>query len=265
MEQVLEAVRSLGARMERLETAVAALVQQNRSRSAEKRKAKAVRQARYRKKQADEGKTALLKLPTRHVLRCRDPRVHKVHGPALRLAFERFAALDKPFEFARYIAWYWNSKVYKKRPVAFSAGYFQVWLGTVRNQYGAFDLMGYNRKQVRRLRNEAELSDFRERPWWDWCYHVLMPLLRAHDSSDAPKLPEHFDRCVRLVLGDLGEYEVYTDMHWGQSEDLGSINKMLKRVSSDLWTMWAHFLQGLRSMQPVPLPKGPLPKGPAPE
>lgn len=248
---VLDRLDTFGARLARVE----ATLEEMRT---GKKKEVSDRAKRYReqKKRQEQQQSALLRLPEQHMLRRRDPRLHEIHGPVLEAAFQRFAALDKPFLFARWVAWYWNSCVYKKRPVAFSAGYFQVWIGTVRNRYGPFDLMGYKKKTVL-LRNDGEHDDFRNRPWWDWCYHVIMPLTRKykHLRGDDLKIPEHFDRCMRLVLGDMGEYEVYTGQYWGQSEDMSSINKMLKKVSGDLFAMWEHFLQGLRSKLPIPIPE----------
>ena len=244
LDTILDRLDTFGARLDRVEAALGEMRSSGKKKASERAK-------RYREKKAQRKQQgpALLRLPERHMLRSKDPRLYENHGPVLKAAFQRFAALDKPFLFARWVAWYWNSCVYKKRPVAFSAGYFQVWLGTVRNRYGPFDLMGY-KKRVVLLRNDSEHDDFRDRPWWDWCYHVLMPLMR----QDNLELPAHFDRCLRLVLGDMGEYEV-NGMYWGQSEDLKSINTMLKKVSGDLFGMWAHFLQGLRSKLPVPIPE----------
>ena len=257
-KQVLHAINKLSAmvssRFDALESRIGGVekhIQELLQDRHTRQEATSKRKQKYREKQqhAVSGK---IKLPSKHVLRHKDPRLYKHHSAALQEGFKAFAESNDPFGFAAWVAWYWNSEVYFKRPITFSGGYFQVWLGTCRNRYGGFDLMGHNRKQLRVLKNDAERHDFRERPWWDWCYHVLMPLLRWGEEN--LKMQAHFDRCIRLVLGDLGEYEVFNDQYWGQNSDLPSINKMLKRIAPDLWSMWNGFLKGLRLHTPVPLP-----------
>ena len=200
------------------------------------------------KRQAEDGKVPL---PPFHIMQKRDPRM-KEHLETLVHGAMQFAANDDPEGFVAWLVYYWNSCVYLKKPITFSGGYYRVYVGSMRMGYGAFDLLGFHKKQRQKLRNEAERDDFSKRPWWDWGYLVLLPVwleMRNH------KLPKRFSRCVQILLGDFGGYEVFEDVQWGPSEDLHLVNRMLARVGTDLWRMWRACIRGLRTREPVPLPQ----------
>ena len=142
-----------------------------------------------------------------------------------------------------------------EKPITYSGGYYRVHIGDIRVPYGVFDLMGYNKKQKQVLRTEAEHDDFQKRPWWDWGYMVLLPVWNRLLEAVGPKgLPERFDRCIRILLGDFGEYEVYPGQLWGPSESKELINRMLRGVGTDLRLMWQACVRGLRSQSAIPVP-----------
>ena len=95
------------------------------------------------KQKAADGK---VHLPPFHVLKRRDPQV-KEHREALVQGGLRFASHDDPEGFAAWFVYYWNSCIYLKKPITFSGGYYRVYVGDMRMGYGAFDLMGYHKKQ----------------------------------------------------------------------------------------------------------------------
>ena len=142
----------------------------------------------------------------------------------------------------------WNATCYLRKPVTYSGGYFRVHTGTgVRHNYGPFDLMGYNKKQRMVLRNEGEYIDFRDRPWWNWAFHVLNPVFQEMEESDSfEDLPERFVKSLRILLGGYGEYEVYTQLFWDPNDERVNVNRMLKRVGPDLRRMWSACCDGLR-------------------
>ena len=230
-----------------------------------RKKAAETRRTQYRKKKQrrEKGKVPL---PGHHIFKKRDPRwLQKV--PALVEAARQFAEADDPEGFAGYVTWQWNSGTYLKKPITFSGGYYRLFVGDVRHGYGPSDLMGYNKKQRLTLRNDADHDDFQNRPWWRWGYLVLFPIwekLLDVYANEGRELPTRFDRCMRILLGDYGELEVYTGLYWGPSEAREHINRMLRRVGTDLRLVWRACLRGLRSQTAIPLP-GPLaPAGPAP-
>ena len=228
-----------------------------RKRSAAQRK----RQYKEARERREHGKIAL---PAHnHVLKRRDPRI-EAKLPEFVDAGYRFAAADDPEGFAAWLVYQWNSCTYLKKPITFSGGYYRVYAGGVRCPYGAFDLMGYNKKQKQLLRHQADYDDFGSRPWWDWCYIVLFPVWERMVGEGRQRFPKRFERCVRVLLGDYGECKVSDGLYWGQSESMQNINRMLRTVGTDLWLMWKGCLRGLRSQSEIPLPKSPEPaRGPA--
>ena len=230
-----------------------------------RKKAAETRRKQYleEKERRENGKVAL---PGHHIFKKRDARwVQNV--PALVKAARQFADANDPEGFAAYVTWQWNSGTYLKKPITFSGGYYRLFVGDVRHGYGPSDLMGYNKKQRLTLRNDADHDDFGNRPWWRWGYLVLLPIwekLINDTANEGRELPARFDRCLRILLGDYGEYEVYTGLYWGPSEAREQINRMLRRVGMDLRLMWRACLRGLRSQTAVPLPGLPAPAGSAP-
>ena len=98
------------------------------------------------------------------------------------------------------------------------------------------------------LKNEGHHVDFRDRPFWTWGYHVLLPVFKAmEDLPGFRELPGRFDRGVRLILESYSDYEVYTDLCWDPCESRENVNRMFKRVGGDLRLMWRACCEGLRS------------------
>ena len=140
----------------------------------------------------------------------------------------------------------WNNECYLKKPLTWSGGYFRVHTGSFRHNYSRFDMMGYNLKQRLEIRHQGDLQDFSNRPWWNWAYNVLYPVYTAMvELPGFRELPPRFLMCLRLLLGGLGEHEVYTELYWDQNETLVNLNRMLKRVGLDLHIMWRSCCAGL--------------------
>ena len=252
---------TIETRLQRIEGKLDQVVKEfgGRKNAAQKRR----EQYREAKQRRERGKVAL---PRHHILEARDARwVRRV--PQLLEAALPFVEANDPEGFAAYVAWEWNSATYIKKPITFSGGYYRLFVGDIRVGYGPSDLMGYNQKQRLTLRNDADHDDFQNRPWWRWGYLVLFPIwekLLDVYANEGRELPTRFDRCMRILLGDYGELEVYTGLYWGPSEARDHINRMLRRVGTDLRLVWRACLRGLRSQTAIPLP-GPLaPAGPAP-
>ena len=123
--------------------------------------------------------------------------------------------------------------------------------------------MGYveRRNALQILRNDAEHDDFIKRPFWDWSTHaVFAPVFHAMQGAEFEELPERFRRCCKIMVGGTGLHEVYTDLHWDFHETKESINKMLKRMGTDLQCMLKACYKGLRvkgTSSPVLVPPTP--------
>ena len=242
---------TIETRLQRIEGKLDQVVKEfgGRKNAAQKRR----EQYREAKQRREKGKVAL---PRHHILEARDARwVRRV--PQLLEAALPFVEANDPEGFAAYVAWEWNSATYIKKPITFSGGYYRLFVGDIRVGYGPSDLMGYNQKQRLTLRNDADHDDFQNRPWWRWGYLVLFPIwekLLDVYANEGRELPTRFDRCMRILLGDYGELEVYTGLYWGPSEARDHINRMLRRVGTDLRLMWCACLRGLRSKTAIPVP-----------
>ena len=238
---------ALEARMLSLEKKIDVLIGD----AAGRRKKAAARRKQYKTlvRKREEGKLAL---PPYSLLKRRDPRLAD-HLPTMVKGARAFLKEDDPEGFFTWLVYYWNCCVYLKKPITFSGGYYRVHIGDVRHPYGAFDLMGYNKKQKHRLKDDAELDDFSKRPWWRWAYLVLLPVWEELRTEDA--VPVRFAKCVRVVLGGYGEYEVYDGAFWDANEERKDVNRMLVRVGGDLWRMWQACIRGLRTREPIPLPQ----------
>ena len=266
LERLLQGQRDIESRLQTIEEKFDRFLKT----STQRKTASETRRTRYQKakQRRDKGK---VELPEHHIFKKRDPRwLQKL--PQLVTAALQFVEADDPEGFAAYVTWQWNSATYLKKPITFSGGYYRLFLGDVRHGYGPSDLMGYNKKQRLTLRNDADHDDFGNRPWWRWGYLVLLPIWERLIETvyGERELPARFDRCMRILLGDYGEYEVYTGVYWGPSEKREHINRMLRRVGTDLRLMWCACLRGLRSQTAIPLPglksaltgSAPLPSGP---
>lgn len=214
---------------------------------ASRREKNAIRRKHYRdaKKRREEG---LVPLPKQHVLKFRDERLkHKIqHWAEVGM---RFGRADKPEEFLTWFVHQWNNCSYLKKPITFSGSSFRVWCTDVRFSYGSYDLMQFKRhkRTLQLLRDDAQHDDFQKRPWWDWAYAVLLPIFEAMEEMPGfADLPCRFIRCVRLILGGFGMYEVYTDLYWDPNESRENVNRMLKRIGVDLRLMLQACWVGLR-------------------
>ena len=210
---------------------------------ASKKEKNALRRQQYRqaKRRREQG---LVSLPEQHALKFRDPRLKpKVHAWAE--AGMRFGRQDKPEQFFTWFVHQWNNCSYLKKPITFSGSSFRVWGSHVRFSYGPRDLMGFaeRRGTLQVLRTSAEHDDFQKRPWWDWSYAVLMPVYQEMERMGFAELPERFRRCTKLMLGGFAGWDV--------NESRENINRMLKRVDSDLQLMLRACYVGLRIKGPV--------------
>lgn len=151
--------------------------------------------------------------------------------------------------FLQYLAHDWNSGTYAKKPITFSGGYFWVDVGSLRVRYSAFNLFGLNRKQKYVLKNDGERVDFGDRPWWDWSYFVLKPVLSVmRDMPGFAELSPRFLKGLRLMVGAFAQdpVEVYTEMVFDQNETIDNLNRMLRRIGPLLHQCWAACEKGLR-------------------
>ena len=231
----------IAAVLKRLEEKVDRLL----SSQEEAKTAKRARRRHYQEAKAmrEAGK---IRLPEFHVLCKRDGRLESRLQSWADTGM-RFGAVNDPAGFAAWLVYQWNSCTYLKKPITFSGGYYRVHTGAIRCGYGISDLMGLNEKQAIRLRHSADHVDFQERPWWKWSVNVLYPVYsRMQGHADFDALPEFFLRGLRLLLGGFGEHEVYTELYWDPYESLPNLNRMLKRVQSDLRLMWKACRRGLR-------------------
>ena len=213
--------------------------------SSEKLRAAKLRRKQYTeaRERRDRGKVSL---PTFHVLKARDNRLAS-RIPGWAAVGMKFGAADNPEGFLSWFCYQWNCACYLKKPITFSAGYFRVHLGDIRFKTGSFDLMGLNVKQKMCLRNDAEWSDFSNRPWWTWAFNVLFPVYEAmQELPGFAELGPRFLKGVRLLLGGYGGHEVYTGLGWDPNESRTNINKMFRRMGPDLRLMWKACCSGLR-------------------
>ena len=232
-------------RMEAALTRVETMLHTLMNASSEKQRAAEQRRKQYAeaKERRERGKVSL---PNMHVLNNRDGRISD-RIPNWAAVGMKFGRADNPDGFLRWICYQWNSCCYLKKPITFSGGYFKIHTGTIRHNYGPFDLMGYNRKQCLLLKNDGHLTDFRNRPWWTWAYNVLYPVYTAMEELPGfDGLPERFLKGIRLVLGSYGGHEVYTELYWDPNESRTNINKMFRRMGPDLRLMWKACCSGLR-------------------
>ena len=203
----------------------------------------------------------MLRLPEKNMIKYRDVRL----GPLFRRWAETgitFGREDRPEAFFTWLVHRWNCCTYLKQPITFSGSTFRVWTGTHRMSTGPRDLMGYSdrRDAVQLLRNDAELVDFQNRPWFNmgWNYAVLYPVFNHMLEIGFDELPERFRRCIRLAMGSFGEWEVCSGLCWDPNESRENVNRMLKKVGTDLQVMMRAVYAGLRVVgreSPVPLPR----------
>jgi len=231
-------------RLDRIEKALAEI---KTSFAAEVRAKNRSRREAYklRKEKRDEGKVPL---PRVHVLRTRDERIQH-RAPQWAAAGMRFGRANRPEDFLTWFVYQWNNCCYLKKPLTFSGSSFRVWIGHLRHSYGPLDLMGYCRRRdkVQILRNDAEHDDFTKRPWWDWGYAVFIPTFQAmQETASFSELPERFLRCLRLIMSGYGQEEVYTDLYWDPNESMPNLNKMIRRIGTDLHLMMRACWAGLR-------------------
>jgi hypothetical protein len=253
IDTVLEEVRCLRRELrslsERLDTWEACI------KTLDKKKKNAVRREQYKeeRRRREEG---LLALPDRPVLNFKNgllaPRFAQWAQAGM-----RFAAADQPGPFVTWLVHQWNSCTYLKKPITFSGSSFRVWNGHTRCAYGPRDLMHFSERHnsMPPLRNPAEHDDFRGRPWWDWGYSVLFAVYDA--MLEQGNLPERFQNCLALLIGGFASYEVLPGVCWDFNESRENLNKMLRRVGTDLQCMLRAVYTGLRvknSESPVPVP-----------
>ena len=79
-----------------------------------------------------------------------------------------FGRNNQPEKLANYVCWQWNCATFLRKPITFSGGYFQYWIGSKsgRMHTTPFELMHLSKKSKMILRNDGEHADFRERKWW---------------------------------------------------------------------------------------------------
>ena len=210
------------------------------------------------KQRREEG---LLPLPDKKVLQFRDRRLQPKFAEWAQVGMQ-FAAADQPEAFTTWLVHQWNNCTYLKKPITFSGSSFRIWNGCTRFAYGPRDLMHYSETKsfMPPLKTESDYQDFTGRPLWDWVYAVLVPVHNAMEASGFDEAPERFRRCWRLLMGGYGSYEVYTEMCWDYLETRENINRMLKRVGTDLQLMLRAVHKGLRvkdSQSPVRVPPEP--------
>ena len=217
----------------------------------------ALRRKQYREaaKRKQEG---LVPLPEKHILKFRDKRLKPRFAAWAQMGM-RFGAANQPEQFFTWLVHAWNNCSYLRKPVTFSGSSFRIWDCNHRFSYGPRDLMGYacRKNEVQLLRNAAEHDDFGKRPWWDWCYAVLSPVVQEMQEMGFEELPERFQRLVKIMVGGWGGHEVYTGLTWDFQESRENINKMFRRMGTDLQLILKACYIGLRvrgTASPVPLP-----------
>ena len=168
-------------------------------------------------------------------------------------------AADQPAAFCTWLVHQWNNCTYIKKPVTFSGSSFRIWNGCTRYAYGSRDLLNFSERKpsIGVLRNLAEHQDFCARPWWDWNWAVYRQVFNEMDSIGLSETPERFQRLVRIMAGGFGSYEVYSDLFWDFNESFENINKMFRRIGTDLQIMLRAVHTGLRIkglQSPIPIP-----------
>lgn len=167
----------------------------------------------------------------------------------------RFAAANRPEDFATWLVHSWNNDVFLKKPITFSGSSFRIWNGATRTALGALDLLNYSERKnlARPFRNKGEHDDFQKRPWWDWSHNVLF---RVTQHMDMDKAPERFQRCIYLLIGSLEQLEVLPELYWDFNESMDNLNRMLRRVGLDFNSMLKAVFTGLRAREnPVAVPE----------
>ena len=210
-----------------------------------------VRKADQRQLARAERDATTLTLPDNIFLR--DTRLDQ-HFKKWALKGMEFGRKNRPEELANYVCWQWNTCTYVKKPITFSGGYFQYWIGSKsgRMHTTPFELMHLSKKSKMILRNDGEHADFRERKWWEWGYHVWMQVFKEMQRLPGyGDLPERFLRCCKLLAGGYSMYEVYTNLYFDPSEELPELNRMLRKIGPDLISMWAACCMGLRRRDKV--------------
>ena len=255
MQEIAERLERLEGSMQRIEKALEKTLQE-----AGKKEKNTLRRKQYREAKA-AARAGLVSLPERHMIMFRDKRMQpKARGWAE--VGMRFGRKDKPEQFFTWIVHQWNNCSYLRKPITFSGSSFRVWGSHIRYSYGPRDLMGFaeRRGTLQLLSNAAEHDDFMKRPWWDWSYAVLFPVFQEMEGMGFADLPERFRKCVKLMLGGFSEYEVYTGLRWDVNETRENLNRMLRRVGTDLQLMLRACYTGLRVKglaSPVALPEEP--------
>jgi hypothetical protein len=83
-------------------------------------------------------------------------------------------------------------------------------------------------------------------------------LFAVYDAMlEQGNLPERFQNCLALLIGGFASYEVLPGVCWDFNESRENLNKMLRRVGTDLQCMLRAVYTGLRvknSESPVPVP-----------
>ena len=260
LHRIEEALSDQSSRLQKMEETLESWAQTLSA--ASKKDQNTLRRKQYHEAQrrAQEG---LVQLPERNVLSFRDKRLKpKIHGWAQ--TGMRFGTADQPEQFFTWLVHQWNNCSYLKKPITFSGSSFRIWDGHHRFSYGSRDLMGYVERKaaLQLLRNSAEHDDFSKRPWWDWTTHaVFNPVFIEMSRQEGfDSLPERFLRCCKIMRGGFGGLEVYTDLHWDFHESRENINKMLKKMGTDMQLMLKACYKGLRvrgPTSPVTLPPAP--------
>ena len=244
MQEIAAKLGELCDRMQAVESVVQKLVSQTMT----KEERNALRRQYYRQQKEAEMKDRLI-LPDQNVLKYKDRRLQRFYQGWAEAGM-KFGAVDKPESFLIWLVHTWNSRTYLKKPITFSGSSFRVWVGHLRHPYGAGDLMHYYQKRsgCPMLRNEGEYQDFQSRPWWDWGINVLYPVYSIMEDLGFDKLPERFQRCVRILVGGFGELQVCPDVEpWDPNAGRDNINKMLKRIGADYVSMLRACFIGLKA------------------
>ena len=247
---VLNLLQEINERLKRVEARQTKRVEKN---------AKRRKQYKDSTVRRDQG---MFRLPEKNMIKYRDVRL----GPLFKRWAESglaFGREDRPEAFLTWLVHRWNCCTYLKKPITFSGSTFRVWTGTHRMSTGARDLLGYTerRNAVQLLRNDGEYVDFKNRPWFSmgWNYAVLFPVFdQMQEAPGFDELPERFRRCISLATGSFGEWEVFPGLCWDPHESRENLNRMLKKVGTDLQMMMRAVYAGLRVVgreSPVPLPR----------
>ena len=223
------------------------------------RRAATAKRRQHYKEAKDMRERGKIPLPTFHILLKRDGRIADKALPWARVGMRFGKSAATADGFLQWLVHQWNNCSYLKKPITFSGSTFRIWNETHRFSYGARDLMGYveRKSAVQLLRSPAEQDDFSKRPWWDWSYAVFKPVISIMQELGFDELPERFRRCCKIMVGGFGGYEVYTDLVWDFNESRENVNKMLKRMGTDLQLMLRAAFIGLRvkgPASPVQLP-----------